>query len=99
MLVKSHQSMNHMNDLVEMLDVLQKYVMKLNPLKCSFEVASDKFLGFMINSSDIEANPKHVQTLKDVIVPKTRREMRNRRKGCCRELIYFENDRQMYIVL
>ena len=33
----------------EMLSVLRKYRMKLNPLKCTFRVGSGKFLRFMVN--------------------------------------------------
>jgi len=34
--------------------------MKLNPKKCIFGVRSGKFLGFMISSRDIEANPDKI---------------------------------------
>ena len=37
-------------------NILNKYRMKLNPLKCLFEVGSRKFLGFIVNSRGIEAN-------------------------------------------
>ena len=40
-----------------MFDILRKYQMKLNPLKCAFGVGSGKFLGFMANQQGIEANP------------------------------------------
>lgn len=47
MLEKSQKSTSYINDLSKMFDVLQKYGMKLNPLKCSFRIASDKFKGLL----------------------------------------------------
>ncbi|KAM6569641.1 hypothetical protein CsatB_017626 [Cannabis sativa] len=43
--------------------------MKLNPLKCSFEFSSDKFLGFIVNARRIEDNPKKIQALLDMKFP------------------------------
>lgn len=45
MLVKSKQVVEHVRDLEEMFQILRKYQMKLNPLKCTFGVPSEKFLG------------------------------------------------------
>ena len=58
MLVKSKISSNHVHDLSEMFDVLCQYDMKLNPLKCFFGITLGKFLGFIISSRGIEANPE-----------------------------------------
>ena len=49
MLVKSKQTDDHVRDLDKMFQVLRKYRMRLNPLKCTFGVAFEKFLGFMVN--------------------------------------------------
>lgn len=40
-----------------MFVVLQKYKIKLNPIKCTFGVESSKFRGFMVLERGIEANP------------------------------------------
>ncbi len=58
MLIKTIISDDHVNDLAEMFGVLCKYDMKLNPLKCSFGIALEKFLCFIVNSRGIEANPE-----------------------------------------
>ena len=50
MLVKSKTSREHSNDLAEAFAVIRKYGMKLNPKKCTFGVASGKFLGFIVCS-------------------------------------------------
>ena len=69
MLVKSKQACGHVQDLGEMFRILRKFQMKLNPLKCAFGVASGKFLGFMVNSRGIEANPEKVRALIDLKSP------------------------------
>ena len=58
-----------MKDLQECFNVLNKYQMKLNPLKCSFRVGSGKFLGFIVNSRGIEANPDKIKALIDMKSP------------------------------
>lgn len=49
MLVKSSAEKEHVGDLWETFEVLQKYRMRLNPTKCAFGVALGKFLGFMVS--------------------------------------------------
>ena len=49
MLVKSKTVGDHIEYLNQMINILRKYQMKLNPLKCAFGVRSGKFLGFMVN--------------------------------------------------
>jgi len=77
MLVKSKKAEDHLENLAEMFHVLRKYGMKLNPLKCSFGVASGKFLGFMVNARGIEANPAQVSALREMHAPKTKKELQS----------------------
>ncbi|WP_253944012.1 reverse transcriptase domain-containing protein, partial [Proteus mirabilis] len=56
MLVKSKSSTSHVEHLTQMFQILRRYRMKLNPLKCAFGVSSGKFLGFMVSHRGIEAN-------------------------------------------
>ena len=48
MLVKSKMAEDHIEHLNKMFNILQKYQMKLNPLKCAFAVGLSKFLVFMV---------------------------------------------------
>ena len=66
MLVKSKQSFQHTTDLAEMFGILRKYGMKLNPTKCSFGVASGKFLGFIVSSRGIEINPDQITAIRNL---------------------------------
>lgn len=65
-LVKSKQVDDHVCDLDEIFQILRNYQMRLNPLKCTFDIASGKFLGFMVNERGIEANPEKIQALLDM---------------------------------
>ncbi|PKU73202.1 hypothetical protein MA16_Dca019783 [Dendrobium catenatum] len=49
--------------------------MRLNSAKCTFGVASGKFLGFVITYRGIEANPEKVNALRDMVPPKNIKEV------------------------
>ncbi|CAL2278420.1 unnamed protein product [Prunus armeniaca] len=49
MLVKSRTANPHISNLFAMFTILKQYKMRLNPPKCSFGVASEKFIVFMIS--------------------------------------------------
>ena len=75
MLVKTKNATELNKDLGEMFDTLRKYRMKLNPVKCTFGVSSGKFLGFMVNSRGIEANPDKIKALIEMSPPKNKKEV------------------------
>jgi hypothetical protein len=49
--------------------------MKLNPAKCAFGVSSEKFLGFMVSSRGIEANPEKVRAVLEMQAPRTTKQL------------------------
>ena len=59
-LVKSKSMVQHIADLEETFSTLRQYRMRLNPTKCAFGVATEKFLDFIISHKGIEANPKKI---------------------------------------
>ena len=61
-LVKSKQCPDHAAHLQQTFDLLRKYDMKLNPLKCAFGV-SYRFLGFMVTQRGIDANPPQLKAI------------------------------------
>jgi hypothetical protein len=75
MLVKSRKATNHLTDLEETFDTLRRYRMKLNPAKCAFGVSSGKFLGFMVSSRGIEANPEKVRAVLEMQAPRTTKQL------------------------
>ena len=54
---------------------LNMHNMKLNPAKCWFAVESREFLGYLITFRGIEANPKQITALIEMVSPKTKREV------------------------
>ena len=77
MLVKSKVASDQVAHMVDMFKILKKYRMKLNPLKCTFSVASGKFLGFMVNQRGIEANSEKIQALLDMRSPSKTKEVQS----------------------
>ncbi|EXC25014.1 Retrovirus-related Pol polyprotein from transposon 412 [Morus notabilis] len=88
MLVKSARTNQHVTYLEEIFDVLRRYHMKLNPLKCAFEVGFGKFLSFMVSNREIEANPEKIKALQDMKSPTRPKEVQ-RLTGCVAALNRF----------
>lgn len=81
MLVKSKKATEHLQDLEETFQTLCKNQMKLNPAKYAFDVASGKFMGFMVSYQGIKANPKKIQAILDMQAPRTIKDVQ-RLAGC-----------------
>lgn len=62
MLVKSLWVESHLKYLKEQFNVLQKYRMKLNLLKCAFGVTFEKFIEFKVNQQSIDEKPDKIQS-------------------------------------
>ena len=75
MLVKSRMVGDHIEHLRQMFNVLLKYQMKLDLLKCAFGVRSGKFLGFMVNQRGIKANHEKIKALLKMNSPKKPKEV------------------------
>ena len=74
MLVKSVKVELHTAHLAESFQVLKNYNMKLNLTKCAFGVSPRKFLGFIVNSRGIEANPDKIKAELDMQPPSNTKE-------------------------
>lgn len=69
-LVKSHNNMGHLSDLVKVFDRLAQYHLILNPKKCFFGVTSRKLLGFIVSRRGIKIDPQKVKAILDMPLPK-----------------------------
>jgi hypothetical protein len=58
--VKTHQSDEHVNDLAKTFAALNVYQWKLNPLKCIFGASSGILLGNLVSKQGIQPNPEKV---------------------------------------
>ncbi|GKF88371.1 reverse transcriptase domain-containing protein, partial [Tanacetum coccineum] len=66
MVIKSNDEKVLIADIAETFDNLRKINIKLNPKKCSFGVEEGKFLGYMVTSKWIRANPKKTMAIADM---------------------------------
>ena len=75
MLVKSVKAKLHITHLAEVFQVLKSYNMKLNPAKCALGVSVGKFLGFVVNSRGIKANPDTIKAVLNMLAPSNIKDM------------------------
>ena len=75
MIIKSLEERDHITHLQECFQRLNLHNMKLNPAKCRFAVASGEFLGYFVTFRGIEANPKQITALIEMVSPRTKREV------------------------
>ena len=75
MLVKLAYEKDHIPRLRECFKILNKFEMKLNPEKCSFEVPSGEFLGYLVTERGFEANRKQIAAFIEMPSPKKAREV------------------------
>jgi hypothetical protein len=62
-IVKSTKQENHIADLQETFVNFRKARLKLNPEKCIFGVKKGKFLGCLVSTKGIEANPSKIEAI------------------------------------
>jgi hypothetical protein len=62
-IVKSTKQENHIADLQEMFANFRQAGLKLNREKCVFGVKKSKFLGCLVSTKGIEANPCKIEAI------------------------------------
>ncbi|GJR71068.1 reverse transcriptase domain-containing protein [Tanacetum coccineum] len=77
MVIKSKEEKSLLADIAETFESLKTINIKLNLKKCSFGVEEGKFLGYMVTSEGIRANPKKTRAISDLQSPKTLKEMQS----------------------
>ncbi|XP_057724061.1 uncharacterized protein LOC130940023 [Arachis stenosperma] len=75
MVAKTKLGDSHIQDLAEIFGQIRRYNMRLNPEKCAFGVREGKFLGFILTSRGIEANPEKCRAILDMHTPSTIKEV------------------------
>ena len=69
MVVKSKVVSEHVGDFTNIFVILRKHKLHLNASKCSFEVGSGKFLGYMVTHRGIEVNPDQIKAINSLQPP------------------------------
>jgi hypothetical protein len=68
--IKSTKADSLLDDLRETFTNLDRYIIKLNPKKCSFGVPTGQLLGYLISERVIEGNPEKIQAILNMQPPK-----------------------------
>jgi hypothetical protein len=71
-IVKSTKKENHIADLQETFANFRQAGLKLNPEKCVFRVKKWKFLGCLVSTKGIEANPNKIEAILQMEPPSTK---------------------------
>ena len=75
MLVKSRSFQGHLQDLLEIMQVIHQYGIKLNPKKSMFAFQKGKFLGHIVSREGIQPNPSKLKAISDMISPQNVKEV------------------------
>jgi hypothetical protein len=72
-IVKSTKQENHIADLQETFANFRRAGLKQNPEKCVFGVKKGKFLGCLVSTKGIRANPNKIEAILRMEPPKSRK--------------------------
>jgi hypothetical protein len=88
--VKLDNMDSHLTDLRLALEIMRRYGLKMNLLKCMFRVWARKFLGFIIHEHGIEIDPTKIVSINKVQPPQTKNDMQKflRKLNYLRQFIF-----------
>jgi hypothetical protein len=73
--VKSVGVEEHMTDLKLSLERMKKYGLQMNPLKCTFRVTLERFLGFIVHEHGIQIDPKKIESIGKIGEPMCKKDI------------------------
>ena len=75
--VKSKTKAGHFQILEQVFERCRRYKLRMNPMKCTYEVSTRKFLGFLAHHRGISVNPAKATTITTMKRPTTVRELKS----------------------
>jgi Reverse transcriptase (RNA-dependent DNA polymerase) len=75
LVIKAMSYEEHLQYLEVVFNRLREHALKLNPLKCTFMVSSDKFLGFVVRHRGIERDPGKIKEIMELPPPKNLKQL------------------------
>ena len=75
MIMKSRGRVDHLATLERFFERIQKFILRLNPKKCTFGLTSGKLLGHMVSERGIEVNLDKIRVILDMLVSRTKKEI------------------------
>ncbi|XP_049359184.1 uncharacterized protein LOC125823856 [Solanum verrucosum] len=77
LMVKLKKRGDHLKDLRMVFELLRRYQLRMNPLKCAFGVTSGKFLGFIVRHRGIEIDQDKVDAISKMPEPRNIHELKS----------------------
>ncbi|KAG9444317.1 hypothetical protein H6P81_015657 [Aristolochia fimbriata] len=77
LVVKTKQRSDHLLDLRAVFERLQRFQLKMNPLKCAFGVTSGKFLGFIVHHGGFEIDQSKIEAIQKMSDPRNISELKS----------------------
>lgn len=72
MISKSQTEEDHLVNLQKLFGCLRKFMLRINPTKCTFGVRFGKLLGFMVSQRGIEVDLYKVRCIQEMPTPRTK---------------------------
>ena len=82
LIVYSHTTEEHLNHLALIFKRLEIYGLTYNPKKCHFGKTKLEYLGHIVTRDGNQAQPEHIQAIKESKPPRTRKELRSFHGTC-----------------
>ena len=76
MIIKSWDRVDHLEALERFFKRIRKFILRLNPKKCTFGVTFGKLLGCMVSEWGIEVDLDKIRAILDLPVPRIKREIK-----------------------
>ena len=76
-MVKSKTRAGHFQILEQVFERCRKYKLRINPMKCAFEVSAGKFLGFLVHHRGISVDPAKATAITTMKRPITVKELKS----------------------
>ena len=76
-MVKPKSREDHLGILRKVFERCHLYKLKMNPLKCAFEMPAGKFLGFLVHNCGIDVDPAKASAIALMKPPTSHKELKS----------------------
>lgn len=77
LIIFSNSLEEHERRLLQVLNRLKEYGLKLSPEKCKFFQTSVRYLGHIVSEKGVETDPEKIASIKSWPIPKTLKQLRS----------------------
>jgi hypothetical protein len=65
----------HMTNIKLSLERMKKYVLRMNPVKCTFKVTSGRVLGFIVHEHGVQIDSKKIESVRKIGEPMCKKDV------------------------